>query len=111
MPYESPIEIITRQMDGIAHQITEQRDNQIMATIREQYAVNVDKGELMRALAYDRDQYNKGYRDGYEATCGRLNKIEEICKDAFSNPDTQDINLYRAQALANIYALFLYPQE
>lgn len=38
----------------------------------------------------------------------KLAKIEQICKDAFSDPETQDINLYRAQALANIYAIFIY---
>lgn len=38
----------------------------------------------------------------------RLNKIKKICEDAFNNPDTQDIDKYRAQALANIYAIFLY---
>lgn len=38
----------------------------------------------------------------------KLAKIEQICKDAFSDPETQDINLYRAQALANVYHLFLY---
>ena len=30
-----------------------------------QYAqINVDKEELEKALKYDRDQYDKGYRDG-----------------------------------------------
>lgn len=43
-----------------------------------------------------------------DTTSEKLAKIEQICKDAFSNPETQDINLYRAQALANIYHLFLY---
>ena len=38
----------------------------------------------------------------------QLQKIERIAREAFSNPDTQDINLYRAQALANIFAVFEY---
>ena len=28
--------------------------------------VNVDKEELEKALRYDRHQYSKGYKDGYE---------------------------------------------
>lgn len=44
----------------------------------------------------------------YQKELDKLAKIEQICKDAFSDPETQDINLYRAQALANIYHLFLY---
>lgn len=38
----------------------------------------------------------------------RLQEIERIAREAFNNPETQDINLYRAQALANIYAIFEY---
>ena len=44
----------------------------------------------------------------YQKELDKLEKIEQICKEAFSDPETQDINLYRAQALANIYHLFLY---
>ena len=38
----------------------------------------------------------------------RLEKIEKIAREAFSDPDTQDINLYRAQALARIFQIFEY---
>ena len=62
--YESPVTLQIRQ---IAEQIEEQRENQITATISEQLAVNVDKNELKRALAYDRDQYRRGYEDGWRA--------------------------------------------
>ena len=62
--YESPV---TLQIRKIAEQIEEQRENQITATIFEQMGVNVDKNELKRALAYDRDQYRRGYEDGWRA--------------------------------------------
>jgi len=62
--YESPI---TLQIRKIAEQIEEQRENQITATISEQMGVIVDKNELKRALAYDRDQYRRGYEDGWRA--------------------------------------------
>ena len=63
--------------------------------------------------------YQRGWNDALDmavekspvVTDPRLKKIEEICRDAFSTPDTQDINLYRAQALANIYAMFIYGLE
>lgn len=38
----------------------------------------------------------------------KLQEIERITRAAFNNPETQDINLYRAQALANILAVFEY---
>ena len=62
--YESPV---TLQIRKIAEQIEEQRENQITATISEQMGVNIDKNELKRALAYDRDQYRRGYEDGWRA--------------------------------------------
>ena len=40
----------------------------------------------------------------------KLQKIEEICKEAFNN-DSDDKNkaiMHKAQALCDIYALFLY---
>lgn len=43
-----------------------------------------------------------------EETRSKLKEIEKIAREAFSNPDTQDINLYRAQALAKIFQIFEY---
>ena len=37
-----------------------------------------------------------------------LKEIERISEDAFKDPTTDNIDLYRAQALAKIYAIFLY---
>ena len=38
----------------------------------------------------------------------KLQEIERIARESFSNPDTLDINLYRAQALAKIFQIFEY---
>ena len=38
----------------------------------------------------------------------RLEQIEKIARDAFDNPETLSIPLYRAQALARIYQIFEY---
>ena len=54
--YESPIEMISRQVR------TQQEENVYKAVL--EVGVNVDKEELIRALKYDRDQYNRGYHDG-----------------------------------------------
>lgn len=67
--WESPIKVY--------EQITEDRENHIMATIR-QY-VEVDKDELIRALNYDRNQYEKGFEDGYlKGRADFAEKIQEI---------------------------------
>lgn len=38
----------------------------------------------------------------------RLKRIEELAREAFNNPDTINIDLYRAQKLAEIFQIFEY---
>lgn len=59
--YESPITV--NYIDGIIKQIQENNELQIMQQIKT--VVDIDKEELIKALNYDRGQYNKGYADGY----------------------------------------------
>ena len=61
--YESPI---AETFEQIANEIREHQENAVVATISERLAVDIDKKELEKALAYDRDQYSKGFRAGYE---------------------------------------------
>lgn len=56
MSYESPIRVI-------AGEITTKVEDSIM-TVVQSYGVEVDKAELMKALQYDRAQYEKGFEDG-----------------------------------------------
>lgn len=69
MAYESPIKI--NYQEGIPafrtfhEEIGEKIDCRIMASIKDRMEIEIDKGELIRALSYDRDQYGKGYDEGY----------------------------------------------
>ena len=54
--YKSPVEIVVGEMKN-------QQENYILSVIQEM-GVNVDKTELIKALEYDRKQYEKGYVDG-----------------------------------------------
>lgn len=63
MTYKSPIEIIHSQMEI-------QYENDIYSAVQK-VGINVDKDELVKALEYDRNQYQKGYEDAktlYENT-------------------------------------------
>ena len=55
--YESPINIIISKL------CTNLESDCLQAVQR--YGFDVDKEELARALCYDREQYEKGYMDGY----------------------------------------------
>lgn len=58
MKYQSPIEVIQGE-------ITAKIEGEIMTAIQ-QYDIRVDKEELIKALQYDRKQYEKGYQDAKE---------------------------------------------
>ena len=59
MSYKSPIEIIENMTD----KLIQEKEKYILNEIWH-IGVNVDKDELIRALQYDRGQYEKGYADG-----------------------------------------------
>ena len=71
--YNSPIELLVEE---IQHQIVKQQDENIYQAVLN-YIPNVDKEELIRALQYDRDQYEKGYADGKRDAMDELVR----CKD------------------------------
>lgn len=75
--YESPI---TMYLDKVYHQMDlEFVDGVCRAVLN--CNIEVDKAELLRALAYDRGQYEKGHSDGFRI--GYESRDNEIvrCKD------------------------------
>ena len=59
--YKSPISV---ECEKIAREITEKQDGYIVSETIRLTGVKVDKDELIKALSYDRGQYEKGYADG-----------------------------------------------
>lgn len=64
--YKSPIEIFKSPIYDVMKQMYEQQEEYIYQCVSN-IGVNIDKKELIRALQYDRDQYEQGYRDGKQA--------------------------------------------
>jgi hypothetical protein len=69
--YESCIEVVTRSVPS-------KIEGEILNKIVE-IGVNVDKDELIKALQYDRDQYDKGYEDGQSDAEEEIKRLERIC--------------------------------
>ena len=68
MSYKSPIEIIYGDM-------THKLENEVF-TVVQNIGINIDKDELIKALQYDRNQYEKGYADAM------MNAVPVVrCKD------------------------------
>ena len=64
--YESPVTILFGEMKT-------QYEDECFKTVQS-YGFDVNKEELTKALQYDREQYSKGYEDGY------IRGIEELAE-------------------------------
>ena len=60
MAYFSPIELTYKK---ISEELIEKQEGQVMQAIFES-GITVNKEELIKALEYDRKQYEKGFKDG-----------------------------------------------
>ncbi len=53
-------------MGDIQSQIVKDEENRLIHHVTQSIGYKVDKDELIKALQYDRQQYEKGYKDGLE---------------------------------------------
>ena len=73
--YNSPITIY----ENIIQQEIREKEDKIVSEIKSQIAVDVNKVELIKALNYDRHQYEKGYKDGVDAERQRwINNLTDV---------------------------------
>lgn len=81
--YKSPITV--NMMDELTKHFIEQTEDGIVAKVREVMHIDIDKEELLRALKYDRYQYEHGYANGRMDghASGYKERDDEIvrCKD------------------------------
>ena len=77
--WESPI---TKIYGNIHNEIVRQDEENCTFAIEQAIGYKVDKDELIKALQYDREQYNKGYKDGVRETfIAELEKLKaEVCE-------------------------------
>lgn len=71
--YQSPISQIYKDIE---YKLKEDMENKTMEAIHH-FGISVDKEELIKALQYDRNQYDKGYSDGRASIVEELKKIKE----------------------------------
>lgn len=77
--YESPITLISQWVDEQVKEMHKQEETAIMSEITKKIGVDVDKDELIRALNYDRQQYEKGYADGvFSGICQVKSKLVHL---------------------------------
>ena len=93
MNYKSPITVIQDKMSV-------EFDNGILKAITK-VDIDVNKDELVKALEYDRNQYQNGYEDAKEIYEKALDKACEVLSEfavmkevVINNDGTQDSYLY-----------------
>ena len=75
MSYESPIDLITTQ-------VIKQLDDRTFRAVLD-CDIHVDKDQLIKALAYDRGQYEKGYEDGVNSVNEWIPISERLPEDSY----------------------------
>lgn len=83
--YESPIKVFQtiEQHSGL---FDAEKDKLIFQAVQG-VCVNVDKDELLKALAHDRQQYQKGYQNGSKETVEKLIEILKMNCFVVGNED------------------------
>jgi hypothetical protein len=71
--YKSPIEIYETELET-------QLEGEILRAVK-RVGVSVDKDELIKALKYDRDQYNEGYHDASEKQIPKRVIVQTLDED------------------------------
>lgn len=75
--YKSPIQIIQDQLRI-------EVENEAYKAVQN-YGINVDKKELLKALTYDREQYSKGYKDGVKEFAKLLKETDGYNNHTFDD--------------------------
>jgi len=100
--YESPIQVLFD--DDCPNPIITEFEDAIVAQASQILHIKIDKDELAKALAYDRGQYEKGYRD---ALAG-LEQESENMSECMTQEDAERMDASQAaQILKPLRAMML----
>ena len=78
--YESPIRMFQDEM-------TTRMENDVCKVVCS-YGIDVDKDELAKALNYDRQQYENGFKDGVRKFAEMLREVTRTVDDDYSSNGT-----------------------
>ena len=76
--YEPPIKLF--QTEPIIQQIKDETEDVVLRSVAK-VGVIVDKDELVKALAYDRAEYERGLRDGMQIAEREIRQLHDVIKD------------------------------
>lgn len=91
--YKSIAEIIFKDIEG--------RFEDDIFKVVQKYDINVNKEELIKALEYDREQYDAGYKDGYKCAFKEIMYIV----DEYIGAMPQQTDTIRERQIASLKGL------
>lgn len=77
--YKSPINTVYGELET---KLKQTFDETVVSAVQS-VGVNVDKDELVKALHYDREQYEKGYRDGRAMSAFEKESVSESLENLY----------------------------
>lgn len=80
--YESPVKVYQSELQTVIEDET--------LHVAQSMGVDVNKEELLKALAYDRDQYKEGYEAGYKRA---IKDITETSCLTMRSPTSEELEL------------------
>ena len=80
-------------LDKHAKEIAKQYDDYVVTEVRTKLGVDIDVDELVKALRYDRDQYNQGYKDGAKLDIGAWEKLKGIALELLDKYEEAELML------------------
>lgn len=101
MGWESPITIVERE---IQTKLNDDIENAVMMEVQTAISVDINKDELLKALNYSQDSYNKGYAEGHQIA-------DDEYKEKLLNIYTKLLSVFSedASALKKIDIIFEEP--
>lgn len=72
--FENYNDLISVTIEDIKHKLENNLEEQVYKAVTN-VGINVDKKQLIKALAYDRQQYEAGYHDGYKKAITDLRQV------------------------------------
>ena len=102
MKYESPITITELPLRIQTH-FNNEKESAILEAIKK-VDIDVNKEELIKALQYDRHQYQKGYSDGYDD--GFSARASDVAREIFEDIEKHLKNLARTGYVGDMSGIF-----
>ena len=95
--YESPINLVMQDIERRMFQEEREQTEQTILNAIRKCGVYVNKEEFIKAMNYDRNQYSKGYKDGF------INALDKIRVEIIELRSRQNVGVLECLDIIDKY--------